>query len=99
MCTGKPLLSKRRVGPIPETPEVRFSQKLAALLPMGVIAPKPVTTARRLTDGPPVLVDLLEDDGRVVSAEANGRGHRDIDPAALRDIGDVVEVALGVGVV
>ena len=47
MRTSKSLASNWVIGATPETPSVRLRQNVATSLPMGVIAPRPVTTARR----------------------------------------------------
>ena len=45
--TSKPVASNDVIGPAPDTPSVRLAQNVAASLPIGVTAPRPVTTARR----------------------------------------------------
>src|SRR5436190_3898097 len=45
--TSWPVVSNDVIGPPPGTPASRFDQYVSASLPMGVIAPQPVTTARR----------------------------------------------------
>ena len=47
MRTSKPVASKRVIGPAPLTPATRLRQKVGWSLPIGVTAPRPVTTARR----------------------------------------------------
>src|SRR5215468_1166590 len=49
--TGKPSVSKRRSGPMPERPATAASQVEAASPPSGDTQPRPVTTTRRLGVG------------------------------------------------
>ena len=42
--------------------------------------------------------ETAEDQGNVLAAEAEAVGERDVDGLAARHVGDVVEVAVGVGV-
>ena len=62
--TSKPVGSKLVIGPPPETPARRFVQKVVASLPMGVTAPRPVTTARRAGSVTGTLAHLLHRMGR-----------------------------------
>src|SRR5712692_3420580 len=46
MRVGKPVVSKRVIGPIPDLPAIRAAQNSSAVFPTGVTAPTPVTTTR-----------------------------------------------------
>src|SRR5262245_169993 len=59
MRVAKPLASNRVIGPMPETPLTSAAQNSSAVLPIGVRAPRPVMTTRRLfTRSAPLLVFL-----------------------------------------
>jgi len=45
-ANGKSVVSKAVIGPAPDTPAMRFCQNVGTSLPIGVIAPKPVTKTR-----------------------------------------------------
>src|SRR5512132_3414650 len=110
--TSWPVVSKLVMGPPPGTPARRFVQNVRASLPIGVTAPRPVTTARRLRSregigrivaagrrrpSRSVAVVALEDDRPVVAAEA------DVVLEGVADrhpqgLVDDPQVALGVGI-
>jgi hypothetical protein len=61
--TSNPVASKDVIGPAPETPARRLDQYVRASLPIGVTAPRPVTTARRAgsrAGGTMLLVELRQ---------------------------------------
>src|SRR5438876_11108460 len=67
----------------PLTPPVRLFQKVSTSLPMGVIAPIPVTTARRRSSRPMPARSVppaTEDDRAVVTSEPHRvrEGHPDV---------------------
>jgi hypothetical protein len=47
ICTSKPVTSKPWIRRVPVTPATRFDQYVGKSFPIGMIAPRPVTTARR----------------------------------------------------
>src|SRR5205814_5739049 len=82
----------------PLTPPVRLDQKVGTSLPMGVMAPMPVTTARRRSSRPMPgsVLPATEDDRAVVASEAHRVGEGDADVGRTSLVGDVVEDQLGV---
>src|SRR5947209_6997408 len=84
----------------PLTPAVRLAQKVGASFPMGVMAPIPVTTARRRGSRLMACRSLLvatQDDGAVVPAQAQGVGEGDLRIGLAGGVGHVVERQLGIG--
>src|SRR4051812_41059789 len=61
---------------------------------------RPRTTAKRAGEGFKRFgLDFFDEEGGVVAAEAEGVGHGVIDFGTAGDVGDVVEIAFGVGFV
>src|SRR5438045_718694 len=84
----------------PLTPPVRLDQKVGTSLPMGVMAPMPVTTARRRSSRPMPgsLLPATEDDRAVVASEAHRVGEGDPNVGRTSLVRDVVEGQLRVRV-
>src|SRR2546428_6570596 len=59
MRVGKPVASKRVMGPIPDAPRVRAAQNSSAVVPVGVTAPTPVMTTRAGLSTPVARPPLL----------------------------------------
>ena len=75
--TSNPVGSNEVMGPAPDRPATRLRQKSGAEFPIGVTAPRPVTTARRARSSLGDTTDLWTwaGAGRIVSREA-GRSFR-----------------------
>src|ERR1035437_409203 len=81
MRTSRPEGSNVLIVLTPEAPARRFSQKAVAVLPIGVTAPRPVTTTRRarFSLGTTISYDVSASEARAVAGDAPirppGRAH------------------------
>src|SRR5947208_8441732 len=94
ICTSSEDGSYEAMRATPLTPPVRLVQKVSTSFPMGVIAPIPVTTARRRSSRPMPARSVppaTEDDRAVVTSEPHRVRDGDSDVGGARLVGDVVE--------